>query len=87
MKAARQRGDTAAVRALREQNKPQREAERAQMKKVMDAERADLRAALAPQNQAKFDANAQQVAQRMAQRGGKGLKGGRRAPGATAPRA
>jgi hypothetical protein len=84
MRAARQRGDTAAVRALREKDAPQRQAERAQAQKLFQAERADLRAALAPANQAKFDANAQQLQQRMAQRGekGKNWKGGRRAPGA-----
>jgi Spy/CpxP family protein refolding chaperone len=67
------RGDTAAMRQRWEANAPQREA----MKKIMDAERADLRAALSSENQAKFDANAKQMEDRFAKRGEKGK--GRRA--------
>ena len=62
------RGDTAAMRARRQANAPQRE----QLQKLMQAERSDLRAALSPANQAKFDANLQQVQQRMANRVAKG---------------
>jgi Spy/CpxP family protein refolding chaperone len=65
MREARQRGDTAAVNALRQKNAPQRE----QAKQLMEAERADLRAALAPENQAKFDANIESAKSRFAQRG------------------
>lgn len=69
------RGDTAAMRQRWEQNAPQRE----QMKRIMDAERADLRNALAPADQAKFDANVQAAQQRLANRAAKGK--GRRAAG------
>jgi Spy/CpxP family protein refolding chaperone len=62
------RGDTAAMRQRREANAPQREA----MKKIMDAERADLRNALSPANQAKFDANVKQMEERYAKRAEKG---------------
>jgi hypothetical protein len=55
MRDARQRGDTAAAKALWEKNSGARD----QAKQVMDAQRADLRAALSPANQSKFDANAQ----------------------------
>lgn len=73
------KGDTAARRAQWEQNKPLRD----QMQKLMQSERADLRAALSPENQAKFDTNVQQAEARFAQRGqGKAGKGFRRGPGA-----
>jgi len=62
------RGDTAAMRQRRVANAPQREA----MKKIMDAERSDLRAALSPANQAKFDANAKEMQDRFAKRAEKG---------------
>src|SRR5262245_52393983 len=72
MRAARQRGDTAAVRALREKNGP---AEREAFKRIADAERDDLRAALSAQNQTKFDTNAAkllaEMQKRKAQRPGK----------------
>lgn len=65
------KGDTAAMRQRREANAPQREA----MKKIMDAERADLRGALSPANQAKFDANAKQMQDHFAKRAEKGKAG------------
>jgi Spy/CpxP family protein refolding chaperone len=68
MRAARQRGDTAAVRTLWEKNGP---AERDAFKKLADAQRNDLRAALSAANQTKFDANAAKLQKRMAKRGGK----------------
>ena len=77
MRAARQRGDTAAVRALMEKNGP---AERTAFQRIADAQRNDLRAALSPENRAKFDTNAAQMQKRMAKRAGK--HGGRR-PGTT----
>lgn len=62
------KGDTAAMRQRREANAPKREA----MQKLMLAERADLRNALTPANQAKFDANAKQMQERLAKRAEKG---------------
>jgi LTXXQ motif family protein len=79
MRAARQRGDTAAVRALRQKNGA---AERDAFKKLADAQRNDLRAALSAANQTKFDANAAQLQKRIANRAGK--RGGHR-PGAKRP--
>ena len=81
---ARQRGDTAALKAMWEQSAAQRE----QAKKLLVAERNDLRAALTPENQVKFDANVKQLEQRVAQRGQREFKkGGRRGPGQKGPRA
>jgi Spy/CpxP family protein refolding chaperone len=65
---ARQRGDTAALKAMWQNSAPQRE----QTKKLLDAERNDLRGALTPENQVKFDANVKQFEQHVAQRAGKG---------------
>jgi Spy/CpxP family protein refolding chaperone len=67
MREARERGDTAAVNAMRQKNAPQRQ----QAKQLMGAERADIRAALAPENQSKFDANVQSAKARLAKRGHK----------------
>lgn len=72
---ARQRGDTAALKTLWQNSAAQRE----QTKKLLDTERNDLRAALTPENQVKFDANVKQFEQRVAQRGGKGWKKGGKA--------
>src|SRR5262245_38030835 len=80
MRAARQRGDTAAVRALWEKNGP---AERDAFKRMADAQRNDLRAALSAENQAKFDANAAAMQKRMEQRAGK--HGGHRKSAAKQP--
>ena len=67
------KGDTAAMRQRWEANKPMREAQM----KLMQSERADLRAALSPDNQAKFDANANKVEARLAKREAKGKRFGR----------
>lgn len=81
---ARQRGDTAALKAMWQKSAAQRE----QTKKLLEAERNDLRAALTPENQVKFDANVKQFEQRVAQRAQREFKhGGRRAPGQKGPRA
>jgi hypothetical protein len=53
-KAARQRGDTAALRSIRANIV-------AQHTQMMQAEQSDLRGALSSQNQSKFDANVQRV--------------------------
>lgn len=80
---ARQRGDTAALKGMWEKSAAQRQ----QTKKLLEAERNDLRAALTPENQVKFDANVKQLEQRVAQRGREFKKGGRRAAGQKGPRA
>ena len=72
IRAARQRGDTAAVRSLMAQNSGERD----QMRSVMTAERNDIRGALTPDNQAKFDANAANTKKRFSRRGGKGRANG-----------
>lgn len=59
-RTARQKGDTAALRALRDRTAPDREKARA----TMERERAEIRGALAPENQKQFDANVQRLAQR-----------------------
>ena len=61
---ARQRGDTAALKNLWAQTSAQRE----QTKKLLEAERADLRAALTAEHRAQFDANVKQLEQRVGQR-------------------
>jgi Spy/CpxP family protein refolding chaperone len=71
IRAARQRGDTAAVRSLMQQNSGERD----QMRTLMQSERTDLRAALTPANQAKFDANAATLKKRFAEHAGKGRFG------------
>lgn len=79
MRDARQRGDTAALKALWQKGAAQRE----QNKLVMQAERNELRAALTPANQAKFDANVAAFEKMAAERGkdGKdGKRGIKRAP-------
>jgi Spy/CpxP family protein refolding chaperone len=75
------RGDTAAMKARREQMKPLRD----QTEKLMQSERAELRAALTQENQAKFDANVQKLESRLAnranrpngKRAGRGLRAGK----------
>ncbi len=76
IRAARQRGDTAAIRSLMAQNSGERD----QTRSLMTAERNDLRGALTPENQAKFDANAATMKKRFAKRFGKGRPNGQ--PGA-----
>jgi Spy/CpxP family protein refolding chaperone len=68
---ARQRGDTAALKQMWAKSAAQRE----QTKKLLEAERADYRAALTPENRAKFDANVQQLEQRLAKRADKAKDG------------
>jgi Spy/CpxP family protein refolding chaperone len=74
---ARQRGDTAALKTIWQNSAGQRE----QTRKLLDAERNDLRAALTPQNQVKFDANVKQLQQHVAKHAGKAWKKGARATG------
>ncbi len=76
-RAARQRGDTAALKALWQQSSAQRD----QTKQLLMAERNDIRAALTPEHQPTFDANVARLKQRIAQRAQK-MKGSRRSPGA-----
>ena len=77
MRDARQRHDTAAVKALREKAAPEREA----VKNLLEAQRNDVRAALTPANQTLFDANVAKVKERIAQRGEKAGKPFARRPG------
>lgn len=65
MRDARQRGDTAAMRTLRDGSSGTRK----QMMQLSKSERNDLRSALGSENQAKFDANAANVRKRFAKRG------------------
>lgn len=64
------------LKALRTQ--PKSNERREQAKQLMLAARNEIRAGLAPANQAKFDANVARFEQRVAQRRGK--RGGHRAP-------
>ena len=79
---ARQRGDTAALEAMRQKSG----AEREQIKTLLESEKNDLRAALTPANQVKFDANVKQFEQRVAKRATRGWTKGGRAPAAQKPR-
>ena len=79
---ARQRGDTAALEAMRQKSG----AEREQIKTLLESEKNDLRAALTPANQAKFDANVKQFEQRAAKRATRGWKKGGRAAASQNPR-
>ena len=74
MRDARQRGDTAALKALWQKGAAARE----QNKQVMQAERNEMRAALTPANQTKFDANVAAAEKHLAShKGGKrGIKPG-----------
>jgi hypothetical protein len=83
MRDARQKGDSAALRDLWAKST----AEREQMKHMLDAERVDLRAALSPANQTKFDANVARFEKRMAARGNKVGKNGQHRPGFHRPTA
>jgi protein CpxP len=71
MRDARQRGDSAALKALWQKGAAQRE----QNKQMMQAERNDLRAALTPANQAKFDANVAAFEKKVAERAKDGKNG------------
>jgi Spy/CpxP family protein refolding chaperone len=74
-RAAREKGDTAAVKAAWDKTAGGREKLRA----LMDRERAEIRTALTPEHQKTFDANAKQMEQRRAEFGkhGKGDRAGR----------
>jgi Spy/CpxP family protein refolding chaperone len=76
MREARQRGDTAAVKALWQKTAAQRE----QNKQLMQAERNDMRAALTPANQTKFDANVAAFEKKAAEHGKDGKRGIKHAP-------
>jgi len=76
MRDARQRGDTAALKALWQKGT----AQRAQTNQVMLAERNELRAALTPANQAKFDANVAAFEKKVAEHGKNGKRHIKRAP-------
>lgn len=65
MRAARERGDTVAFRALAKENATARHAA---MQELATVQRADVRAALSAENQAKFDANVERIKTRVQQR-------------------
>ena len=73
MRALRQKGDTAGLRALREKNKGGRD----QWQALQVRQDAEIRAALTPENQKLFDANVQKQAQRRAEWAKNGKAGGR----------
>jgi hypothetical protein len=68
-RAARQKGDSAAVKAAWDRGA----ADRDKMKALRDREQAEIRAALSPENQKLFDANKQELEKRRAEwtKGGK----------------
>jgi Spy/CpxP family protein refolding chaperone len=70
VRADRQKGDTAAARAVWDRNKTGRE----QMMALRAREQSDVRGALSPENQTLFDAN---VAKHAARKGPKGDRRGR----------
>jgi len=74
-RAARQKGDSAGVKAAFSKTAGAREKLRA----LMDRERAEIRTALTAENQRLFDANVKQLEQRRAEMGnrGKGDRAGR----------
>jgi Spy/CpxP family protein refolding chaperone len=73
-RALRQKGDSAALRALWERNKGNRD----RMEALHVRQQADIRAVLSPEHQAAFDANVQAQAKRRAEweKGGKGREHG-----------
>ena len=75
MRAARQKRDSVAMKAVWEKSA----ADRQKLQVLVQRQRADVRAALTPENQKVFDANAKQMEQRRAQwnERGKGERGGR----------
>jgi Spy/CpxP family protein refolding chaperone len=84
-RAARQKGDTAGVKAVWSKTAGDREKLRA----LMDHERAEIRSALTPEHQQTFDANVKQLEQRRAEfkKHGKGDRAGRVGRAGRAPRA
>ena len=67
-RAARQKGDTATMRAVLERTK----GDRAKLRALMERQKTDVRAALSPEHQKQFDANVQQASQRRAAMAKKG---------------
>ena len=76
-RAARQKGDTAAAKAVWARNSEGRD----KMKALRDREQADIRAALTPEHQKAFDANVAKLKERRAEfaKGRKGKHKDRRA--------
>jgi protein CpxP len=70
-RAARQKGDSVAAKAAWDRSA----ADRDKLRALMERERADIRASLSPENQKRFDANVQQLAQRRANWEKSGKKG------------
>ena len=75
VRTARQKRDSAAVKAAWEKTAGDRQ----KLQALMERQRAEIRAALTPENQRVFDANAKQLEQRRAawNERGKGERGGR----------
>jgi len=71
-RAARQKGDTVAAKAAFEKTA----GDRAKLESLMEQSRNEMRAALTPEHQKLFDANAAKMKDRMAKRGGEGREGG-----------
>ena len=68
MRAARQKRDTAAVKAAWEKSA----SERQKLQALAQRQRSEIRAALTPEHQKVFDANAKQLEQRRAEWNGRG---------------
>jgi Spy/CpxP family protein refolding chaperone len=81
-RAARQRGDSAALKELWQKSSAQRE----QVRQLMLAQQNDVRASLTPANQATFDTNAAALKKRIAERTQNGAKHPRMRPPAKALR-
>lgn len=75
VRAARQKHDSVAVKAAWDRTA----ADRQKLQALMQRERAEIRAALTPENQKVFDANAKAMEQRRAEwkKNGRGGRGGR----------
>ena len=75
MRAARQKRDSAAVKAVMEKSAGDRQ----KLQALAQRQRAEIRSALTPENQKAFDANAKQLERRRAEWNGrgKGERGGR----------
>jgi Spy/CpxP family protein refolding chaperone len=75
-RAAHAKGDTASARAAFDRTK----ADRDKLKAIRNREQAEIRSALTPENQRKFDANVQELAKRReeAKKNGKGGHDGMR---------
>ena len=74
LRAARQKHDSAAVKAAWEKTAGDRE----KLQALMQRERTEIRAALTPEHQKTFDANVKELEQRRAEwKNGRGERGGR----------